>query len=431
MKAIKILIFSLILTLLNANDFEYKLYKKGIDNNNTMLIIGGIQGDEPGGFLAASIVAIDYNITKGSVWVVPNLNFKSIIERSRGTNGDMNRKFAHIDPKDPDYKTVNAIKELIADTNVTLILNLHDGSGFYSPNFIDKDRNPNKWGNTVIIDQSELAGAQYPQLEGVAERTKNAINAKKLSEKHTYSVKNTNTAQGDKEMLQTLTYFAITKGKSAFANEASKNLNAEQRTYYHLLAIEEYFRLAGIEFSCPFELNVKNVKNAIERDIRLSLFDDYFVLNLKNLRPNLKYIPFKEPLTYTSDNPLVAIIKVKNGYEVRYGNRLITKLNLQNFKLAPKVQNIKVIADNQEKTLKSGDKIVVKDNFKILGQKDIRANIIGYNTKSIDEADILVSKNMIDKNFSIDKNSKIFRVEFYNTAQNQDRFAGMILVEFL
>ena len=61
-----------------ANVLDYALIKKGEPSENTMLLIGGIQGDEPGGFLAASIVATDYNITKGSLWVVPNLNFPSI-----------------------------------------------------------------------------------------------------------------------------------------------------------------------------------------------------------------------------------------------------------------------------------------------------------------------------------------------------------------
>ena len=99
------------------------LIKKGNDSNHTMLLIGGIQGDEPGGFLAASLIATQYKITKGSLWVVPNLNFPSIIERSRGTKGDMNRKFAHIDKNDPDYDAVNYIKKLIVDEYVTLILN--------------------------------------------------------------------------------------------------------------------------------------------------------------------------------------------------------------------------------------------------------------------------------------------------------------------
>ena len=59
-------------SLANASTLDYALIKKGEPSSNTMLLIGGIQGDEPGGFLAASIVATDYNITKGSLWVVPN-----------------------------------------------------------------------------------------------------------------------------------------------------------------------------------------------------------------------------------------------------------------------------------------------------------------------------------------------------------------------
>ena len=260
-------------SLANAGALDYALIKKGEPSSNTMLLIGGIQGDEPGGFLAASIVATDYNITKGSLWVVPNLNFPSIIERSRGTKGDMNRKFAHVEKDDPDYNSVMKIKDVITDKNVTLILNLHDGSGYYRDKFISKDENPDKWGNTCIIDQSTLPGSKYPELESIASSVKDVLNKHLIDPKHQYHIKNTHTAMGDKEMLKSLTYYAITQNKSAFANEASKNLNAEQRTYYHLVAIEEYMKKAGISFTRPFELDVKSVKKAIEKEIRLELFD--------------------------------------------------------------------------------------------------------------------------------------------------------------
>ena len=109
----KFLLFLLTFTTASlANTLDYALIKKGEPSENTMLLIGGIQGDEPGGFLAASIVATDYNITKGSLWVVPNLNFPSIIERSRGTKGDMNRKFAHVDKNDPDYAMQEMLKQM-------------------------------------------------------------------------------------------------------------------------------------------------------------------------------------------------------------------------------------------------------------------------------------------------------------------------------
>lgn len=118
-----------------ALDLEFSVGENGksLDDNNTVLIFGGIQGDEPGGFHAASLLLSDYNITKGKIIVAPNLAFDSIIKRSRGKNGDLNRKFASISPKDPDYQTVKRIKELILLPEVSMVINLHDGWGFYKP----------------------------------------------------------------------------------------------------------------------------------------------------------------------------------------------------------------------------------------------------------------------------------------------------------
>ena len=102
LKLYKLLLLVALSTVLSANNhFDFDLIKKGEDDNNTLLVVGGIQGDEPGGFVSASLLATHYEITKGSVWIVPNLNFYSIIKRSRGPYGDMNRKFAHLSKKRP------------------------------------------------------------------------------------------------------------------------------------------------------------------------------------------------------------------------------------------------------------------------------------------------------------------------------------------
>ena len=393
-------------SLANASALDYALIKKGEPSSNTMLLIGGIQGDEPGGFLAASIVATDYNITKGSLWVVPNLNFPSIIERSRGTKGDMNRKFAHVEKDDPDYNSVMKIKDVITDKNVTLILNLHDGSGYYRDKFISKDENPDKWGNTCIIDQSTLPGSKYPELESIASSVKDVLNKHLIDPKHQYHVKNTHTAMGDKEMLKSLTYYAITQNKSAFANEASKNLNAEQRTYYHLVAIEEYMK------------------------IRLELFDSYS-LSLKNLKPVISFVPFKKgELSYHSPNPLIAVIKDNDTYKVQYGNRSVTRLKPQYFEFAKPLDKISLLSDGNELVLKSGDKFSVKKSFKIRALKNTRVNVIGYGTKSVDESEQEIDKNSLNKSYSIDKDGKIYRVEFYKSENGKEKFAGMILAEF-
>ena len=426
----KLILFFLAAACVFAKPLEPVLIKKGADSNNTMLLIGGIQGDEPGGFLAASLVATDYEISKGSLWIVPNLNFPSIIQRSRGTKGDMNRKFANVDKNDPDYEAVMWIKELIANENVSLILNLHDGSGFFRDKFINNDKNPDKWGNTAIIDQSALKEGYYADLQSVAERVVGKVNENLLNEEHRYRVKNTRTSEGDLEMLKSLTYYAVTKGKSAFANEASKNLNAEQRTYYHLVAIEEYMKKAGISFTRPFELDVKSVKKAIEKEIRLELFDSY-ALSLKNLKPVISFVPFKKgELSYHSPNPLIAVIKDNDTYKVQYGNRSVTRLKPQYFEFAKPLDKISLLSDGKELVLKSGDKFSVKKSFKVKTLKNVRVNVIGYGTKSVDESEQEIDKNSLNKSYSIDKDGKIYRVEFYKSENGKEKFAGMILAEF-
>ena len=70
----------------------------------------------------------------------------------------MNRKFARLDAADPEFATVRRIQELIRNPRVVLVLNLHDGSGYYRTAHEDRLRNPNRWGQSVIIDQENLPG---------------------------------------------------------------------------------------------------------------------------------------------------------------------------------------------------------------------------------------------------------------------------------
>jgi len=114
------------------------------------MLIGGIQGNEPGGFLSADLYA-DMSLEKGNLIVVPRANFYSILLNKRGPHGDMNRKFTHEDATDSmEDKIVSILKKLIGQSDY--LLNLHDGSGYYYHEFIDKWRNPRRFGQSIIAD---------------------------------------------------------------------------------------------------------------------------------------------------------------------------------------------------------------------------------------------------------------------------------------
>lgn len=459
----KLIVLMLTLNLFYALEFTVSENGTSLDDNNTILIFGGMQGDEPGGFHAASLLISDYNITKGKIIVAPNLAFDSIIKRTRGVKGDLNRKFARLDKNDPDYETIQRIKQLILLPEVTMVLNLHDGWGFYHPTFVDEMKNPKRWGNSSVIDTHKINADKYENLEKIAQSTVEILNSKLIDSKHKYFVKNTKTEElADTEMLKALTYFAISNNKAAFANEASKNLPVNLRAYYHLVAIENYLNIAGIEFQRNFTLSPEGVEKAINKELNIKLFGDKILLNLHKPRQNIKFLPFPvaRVLDYSTSNEITAVVADKKGFFIQYGNRFQTRISPEYFEFSDAFNEAYVVVDDEKKIVPFASKIKVKNYFTVPKIKGVRVNVIGLNVGA-DESGLKVSKKQMQKQYSLDMAGKIFRVEFYELrnarltqqihhtqasktiknakdvstqiyaqTQKKDKFLGLILVEF-
>jgi hypothetical protein len=423
------MVFSLILLLSNcifAGSPEFSIHKKNSGvKGPTILVVGGIQGDEPGGFNAASLLVTNYKITRGNVWVVPNLNFISIIKRSRGVYGDLNRKFASLKKTDPEYNVINKIKSLIQSKDVDIILNLHDGSGFYNPKYIDKQNNPRRWGHCLIVDQDQIKSKRFGDLTKIANSIVKDVN-KKI--KKPFFVHNTKTVEGDEEMAKSLTYFAINNLKPAFGVEASKSFLTHTRAFYHLLTIESFFRYAGIGFEKDFKLNLSGVKKAINSNIMIAL-NKRILLDMENARRHLRYIPLKKnsKIEFQANNPLVAVTGYGKNYRVSHGNRRISYLLPQYFEYDKSIDSMIIEADGVKKEVKFGGVISISNAFKVIPKKKYRVNIIGYKKYKVrNEAGILVQRKDIIKRYSVDRDGNKFRVEVYRNKM----FSGMILIDF-
>lgn len=411
-------------------NLHYSLIKKESGKEgSTLLIVGGIHGDEPGGYFAPMLLARHYKIESGNLWVVPNLNFDSIVKNSRGINGDMNRKFAKIETKDKDFDIVTEIKKLILHPKVDLTLNLHDGQGFYRDRQIDKNFNPRAWGQATIIDQQQIASAKYGNLAEIAKKVNQETNVELIEDVHEFNVKNTNTKSQDKAMQQSLTYFSITNNKPAFAIETSKNItDLSHKVFYQLKTIEKFMNVMNIKFSRSFELSEENIKKLLSDDGMLEIPPTKITMDLANLKTYIKFFPMsKDKLVYNSNNPLVAVIKDKDEYKIMNGNILVSTLKPDFIEFEHSLNDVGLIIDGKKTTAKIGSLISAKNSFQIDPINGYRINIIGYSKSGIvSEGGIKVEPKDFIKSYAIDKDETTYMVHFYK----DKKFCGMVNIKF-
>ena len=413
-----------------ASNTPFDLYKKETNpTQHTLLIVGGIHGDEPGGYFAPAVLEKYYKIKSGNLWIIPNLNVDSIIANTRGINGDMNRKFNVIDKKDKDLLSVNRVKEIILEKRVDLILNLHDGFGFYRDIYEDAVFNPNSWGQATIIDQEKIDD-KFGNLDEIANQVNKMVNNEGLYQDfHTFGVKNTKTKQKDEQMQQSLTFFAVTHNKPAFAIETSKNITElTYKVIYQLKSIEEFMKIMNIEFERDFDLNnYEEVKSRIY-DFGKIKINDNIGFDLSDIKNNMRFVPMKKEDNKFDFTHTLAKVKYNNNkYEIYVGNIKVCDLYPQTFELANTQNKIQILVDGKEIKTSFGNQIGIKSDFKIL-KSDLRVNIIGYSKDGIDsEDDILIKKTDIQDIYSIDNNKTKYRAEFYKDG----KFYGMIVLNFL
>lgn len=228
----------------------YKIYGK--QPGKTLMLIGGIQGNEPGGFLSADLYA-DMSLEKGNLIVVPRANFYSIILNQRGPHGDMNRKFTQEDSSySMEDKIVTILKKLISESDY--LLNLHDGSGYYYPKYINKWRNPMRFGQSIIADFEEYRVPGTDRVIKLGEMARKVISEVNPSIKNSlYQFHFMNTRTGDKKSLhqeqrKSATYYALTKYHiPAFGIETSKFLpSMDLKVRHHKLVINAFKKLFNI-----------------------------------------------------------------------------------------------------------------------------------------------------------------------------------------
>jgi len=198
------------------------IYLEGAVPGPTVMVQGGIQGDESSGFITAQLLSRS-TVTRGNLIVLPRANVPSINLHKRQINVDMNRRF------DQDYnrfyedRVARVIRYLLCQSDA--FIHLHEGSGFYSPTYVDNLRNPMRYGQSIIVDT-----LVYQKID-MADTVNSVIaelNTQIDSRDYQFKLFNTRTfdqATSYPEMRKSLTCYALAQHNiPAMAVEVSKDI---------------------------------------------------------------------------------------------------------------------------------------------------------------------------------------------------------------
>ncbi|SNR72779.1 M14/M99 family metallopeptidase [Desulfurobacterium atlanticum] len=271
-------------------------HKLGNEKGGRILVIGGIHGNEPGAYKAVDVLS-EVSVLKGELFLVPRSNFVSILAFKRGYNGDMNRKFSYISPKDPDFPYVNKIKELVKEIKPDVVLSLHDGYGFHI-------LNKNAWGQCIVIDEKVY---KTFNLYDVAYKVTSYVNKFVKRKDWKFPVFSTRTFQKDtkhKEQRRSLTYYCLSRcNVPAFCLEVSKQLpSLKEKVKFHLLMLEKFFELFSVKIAPSFKVIYDDFLQEVEKKPNVQVLIDIngrniLVSNRKKITvpvgSEVKFISFK------------------------------------------------------------------------------------------------------------------------------------------
>lgn len=131
-----------------------------------IMILGGVHGNEPGGWLAAEGIA-DWQVERGSLLVLPRLNRRAaaVMERTLPELGDLNRLYPGNAGGLPMARMAAAIVEAGREFQPELLFDLHESWVFYS------ERGPSN--GTAFIGQTMSLGGGA--TEATVDRMANVV----------------------------------------------------------------------------------------------------------------------------------------------------------------------------------------------------------------------------------------------------------------
>lgn len=173
----------------------------------------------------------------------------------------MNRKFLddhadHASLAIYETRVVGVLKKLICQSDC--FLNLHEGSGIFSPQWENDRRNPKRYGQSIIADDNTLSKSKDGNridLAQMAEQVVKKINTNITDPALRFHFNNHRTRYDDsihKEQRHSATFYALNVCKiPAFGIESAKSLPLETKVRQQIWGINGFMDILGIVPETP------------------------------------------------------------------------------------------------------------------------------------------------------------------------------------
>lgn len=192
----------------------------------TVLILGGVHGNEPAGAAAAEQVC-EYRPVRGKLVVVPQVNRPGLQQSVRYLSGagDMNRAYPPSGEDTPADRMAAAIIALMNRYNITMLIDLHEARTFHK---IDRT----SLGQTLLF-------ADNAASTGLAMDTVDAVNRRIADDVVKFSL------VGHPIPSSAAWYAGKQLGIAAFTVETSSRQPLADRVAQHLLVVRELLAAGG------------------------------------------------------------------------------------------------------------------------------------------------------------------------------------------
>lgn len=121
--------------MMAGTPYETSLYIFGSGQPGEIItVLGGVHGNEPGGWLAAERIVDTIRPTNGALLVIPRANrvATNLFERTTDAMGDLNRSY----PGDPAGKPMQVmaaeIMDVLREFRATVVIDMHESWAFYN-----------------------------------------------------------------------------------------------------------------------------------------------------------------------------------------------------------------------------------------------------------------------------------------------------------